>query len=58
MKQVGKGANWLPARPKEVIRELQGCYDEVAKPAVGAGIDLALDRRLAKYGERPDRDAR
>jgi ATP-dependent helicase/nuclease subunit A len=48
MKQVGKGANWQPARPKEVIAELQGCYDEIAKPAVGSGIDLALDRQLAE----------
>jgi ATP-dependent helicase/nuclease subunit A len=48
LKQKGRKANWAPARPKPIIKELQTRYDETVKPLVKSGIDLALDRRLAQ----------
>ncbi len=48
MKQVGRAANWKPADPKAIIKELQGRYDAGLKEWVGKGINLALDRRLAE----------
>jgi ATP-dependent helicase/nuclease subunit A len=48
LKQKGRKANWAPARPKLIIKELQTRYDETVKPLVKSGIDLALDRRLAQ----------
>ncbi|MGD2178243.1 MAG: UvrD-helicase domain-containing protein, partial [Anaerolineae bacterium] len=48
LKQKGRRSNWAPAAPKAVIAELQGIYDERLKPLVGSGIDLALDRHLAR----------
>jgi len=47
MKQVGRQANWAPANPKAIIKELQIRYDETLKPLVGDGVDLALDQTLA-----------
>ena len=48
MKQVGRAANWKPADPKAIIKELQGWYDAGLKEWVGKGINLALDRQLAE----------
>jgi ATP-dependent helicase/nuclease subunit A len=48
LKQKGRQSAWAPATPKAVIAELQGLYDELLKPLVGSGIDLALDRHLAQ----------
>ena len=48
MKQVGRQANWAPANPKVIIKELQIRYDETLKPLVGDGVDLALDQTLAQ----------
>jgi len=48
MKQVGRQANWTPANPKAIIKELQNRYDENLKPLVGDGIDLTLDQTLAQ----------
>jgi ATP-dependent helicase/nuclease subunit A len=48
LKQKGRQANWAPARPKPIIKELQTRYDEQVKPLVKSGIDLALDRHLAQ----------
>ncbi len=47
MKQVGRQANWSPANPKAIIKELQNRYDESLAVLVGKGIDLALDQELA-----------
>jgi len=48
MKQVGRQANWSPANPKAIIKELQNRYDESLAALVGKGIDLALDQTLAQ----------
>lgn len=48
MKQVGRAANWKPADPKAIIKELQGRYDAGLKEWVGKGINLVLDRQLAE----------
>jgi ATP-dependent helicase/nuclease subunit A len=48
LKQKGRQANWAPARPKPIIKELQTRYDEMVEPLVKSGIDLALDRHLAQ----------
>ncbi len=47
MKQVGRKANWAPARPKPLIKALQSRYDDTLKALVGKGLDLALDQTLA-----------
>jgi ATP-dependent helicase/nuclease subunit A len=48
LKQKGRKSNWAPAEPKRIIADLQSIYDDVVKPLVGSGIDLALDRHLAQ----------
>jgi ATP-dependent helicase/nuclease subunit A len=48
MKQAGRAANWQPADPKALIKELQEWYDAGLAEWVGKGINLALDRQLAE----------
>jgi len=48
MKQKGRAANWKPANPKAVIKELQVLYDARLSDWVGRGINLELDRQLAE----------
>lgn len=48
LKQKGRQANWAPARPKDAIASLQARYDAVLADLVGKGIDLDLDRHLAR----------
>ncbi|MBU0494997.1 MAG: UvrD-helicase domain-containing protein, partial [Chloroflexi bacterium] len=48
MKQAGRAANWQPADPKSIIRDLQALYDTQLSDWVGKGINLALDRQLAE----------
>ncbi len=48
LKQKGRKANWAPARPKIIIARLQDRYDEGVRPLVKKGIDLQLDRHLAR----------
>lgn len=44
LKQKGKGENWAPAKPREVIREIQNIFNvQIGK----VELDLAVDKRLA-----------
>ena len=45
LKQKGRGANWEPARPREIIKEIQNLYDDL----IGfTDLDLSLDQKLAE----------
>ncbi len=44
----GRQGNWDPARPKDTIRSLRERYEATLAPLVGDGIDLELDRHLAR----------
>jgi ATP-dependent helicase/nuclease subunit A len=48
LKLKGRKANWAPAEPKTVIREVRDVYEEQVASFVKDGIDLALDRRMAQ----------
>ena len=48
MKLVGRAANWRPADPKAILKELRARYDTLLSEWVGKGINLALDRQLAE----------
>jgi ATP-dependent helicase/nuclease subunit A len=47
LKQKGRKANWEPAEPKQIIKELQGHYDRILAVYQTDDFDLALDRQLA-----------
>lgn len=48
LKQKGRKDNWAPATPKDTIASLQRRYDAALADLVKSGIDLDLDRRLAR----------
>jgi ATP-dependent helicase/nuclease subunit A len=48
MKQKGRAANWEPANPKAIIKDLQARYDGELGEWIGKGINLALDRQLVE----------
>ena len=45
LKQKGRKANWAPANPREIIKQIQPIYDELISME---NLDLSVDRKLAK----------
>lgn len=47
LKQKGRKANWDPAEPKQIIKDLQDHYDRILAVYRNDDFDLGLDRQLA-----------
>ena len=45
LKQKGRKANWAPANPREIIKQIQPIYDELISIE---NLDLSVDRKLAE----------
>lgn len=45
LKQKGRKDNWAPAKPKALIKEIQGVFDSLLE---SKNLDLSLDRKFAQ----------